>query len=79
MQKLMNLKLRISTKLSDFYRGTNDFKKCYQARTNIVKEEKCYFTTDSHNILGRWRNHSFQLFNVHGVSEVWQTEIHTAQ
>ena len=35
--------------------------------------------TDSHSILARWRNHFSQLFNVHGVSEVRQTEIHTAE
>ena len=33
---------------------------------------------DSHSILARWRNHFSQLLNVHGVSDVGQTEIHTA-
>jgi hypothetical protein len=27
----------------------------------------------------RWRNHFSQLFSVHGVSDVRQTEIHTAE
>ena len=35
--------------------------------------------TDTHSILARWRNHFSQLFNVHGVSDVRQTEIHTAE
>ena len=35
--------------------------------------------TVSHIILARKRNHSSQLFNVHGVSDVRQTEIHTAE
>jgi hypothetical protein len=35
--------------------------------------------TDCHSILARWRNHFFQLFNVHGVNDVRQTEIHTAE
>jgi hypothetical protein len=35
--------------------------------------------TDTHSILARWRNHFSQLFNVHGVSGVRQTEIHTAE
>jgi len=26
-----------------------------------------------------WRNHFFQLFSVHGVSDLRQTEIHTAE
>jgi len=29
--------------------------------------------------LARWRNQFSQLFNVHGVSNVKQTEIHTAE
>jgi len=29
--------------------------------------------------LARWRNRSSQLLNVHGVSDVRQTEIHTAE
>ena len=34
---------------------------------------------DSHSILTKWRKYLFQLFNVHGVSDVRQTEIHTAE
>jgi len=35
--------------------------------------------TDSHSILTKWRNYFSHLFNVHGVSVVRQTEIHTAE
>jgi hypothetical protein len=35
--------------------------------------------TGSFSILARWRNHFSQLFNVHGVSDVRQIEIHTAE
>jgi hypothetical protein len=35
--------------------------------------------TDSHSILAMGRNHFYQLFNVHGVSDVRQKEIHTAE
>ena len=35
--------------------------------------------TDCHIILVRWRNHLSQLFTVHGVSDVRQAEIHTAE
>ena len=35
--------------------------------------------TDSHSILARWKKHFSQLLNVHGVNDVRQTEIHTAQ
>jgi len=34
---------------------------------------------DSHRIVARWRNDFSQLFNVHGVGNVRQTEIHTAE
>jgi hypothetical protein len=61
------------------YRGINDFKKCYQPRTNVVKDEKGDLVADSHSILVRWRNHLFQLLNVHGVNDVRQTEIQTAE
>jgi hypothetical protein len=30
-------------------------------------------------MLARWRNHVSQLFNVHGVNDVRQTEINTAE
>jgi len=33
----------------------------------------------SHSILARWRNHFCQLLNVHGVNDVGQSEIHTAE
>ena len=59
--------------------GINDFKKGYQPRTNIVQDEKRDLVTDAHSILARWRNHFSQLFSVHGESDVWQTEIHTAE
>jgi len=35
--------------------------------------------TDSPSVLGRWRNHFYQLLNVHEVSDVRQTEIVTAE
>jgi hypothetical protein len=61
----------------DLYRGINDFKKGYQPRTNV--DEKGDLVADSHSVLARWRNHFFQLLNVHGVNFVRQTEIHTAE
>jgi hypothetical protein len=57
------------------YKGINDFKRGYQPRINIVKDEKCDLVTDYHNILARWRNHISQLLNVLGVSDVRQTKI----
>ena len=67
--------------IRDFYRGISDFKKGYQPRctSNIVKDEKGDLVADSHGIVARWRNYFSQLFNVHGVKDVGQAEIHTAE
>jgi len=65
--------------IRDLYRGINDFKKGYQTRCNIVKDEKGDLVAESHSIVARWRNYFFQLFNVHGVKDVGQAEIHTAE
>ena len=59
--------------IRDLYRGINDFKKRYQPRCNIVKDEKGDLVADSHSIVDRWRNYFSQLFNVHGVKDVGQT------
>jgi len=61
------------------YRGISDLKKVYHPRTNIVKDWKGDLVADSHSILARWRNYFSHLLNVHGVNDVRQTEIHTAE
>jgi hypothetical protein len=63
-------------------RGINYFKKGCQPRANIVKDEKDEkydLVTDSYGILARWRNYFSQLLNVHGVKNVRQTEMYTAE
>jgi hypothetical protein len=57
----------------------NEFEKGYQPRTNMVKEENGDLLADSHSILNRWKNYFCQLLNVHGVNDVRQTEIQTAE
>jgi len=52
--------------------------KCYQPRTSIVQDEKRDLVSGPHSILARWSNHFSQLFNIRGVSDFRQTEIHTA-
>jgi hypothetical protein len=37
--------------IRDLYRGINDFKRGYQPRTNLVKDENGDLLADSHNIL----------------------------
>ena len=39
--------------IRDSYRGINDFKKGYQPRCNIVKDEKGDLVADSHSIVDR--------------------------
>ena len=63
----------------DLYRGISDFKKGYQPRCNIVKEEKCDLVADCHSISARWRKYFSQLLDVQEVNEVRQMEIHTAE
>ncbi|PNF34871.1 hypothetical protein B7P43_G03116 [Cryptotermes secundus] len=65
--------------IRDLYRGINDFKRGYQPSSNLVKDENGDLLADSHNILNRWRNYYSQLLNVRRVSDVRQTEIHTAE
>ena len=64
--------------IRDMYRGINDFKKGYQPRTDIIKDEKGNLVADCNSVLGRWRNHFPQLLNVHRVNDDDQTEVHTA-
>jgi len=61
------------------HRGINNFKKGYQPRTNIVKDDKVDLVADSHSNLARWRNYFSLILNVHGINDVRQTEIHTAE
>jgi hypothetical protein len=60
-------------------RGINYFKRGYQLRSNLVKDENGDLLADSHNILNRWKNYFAQLLNVHRASAVRQIEIHTAE
>ena len=48
-------------------------------RTNIVKDETGDLVTSSYIILGMWRKHRFQLFNVLMVKYVRPTVIHTTE
>ena len=65
--------------IRDLYSVINDFKKGYQPRCSIVKDEKGDIVAETHSIVVRWRNYLSQLFNVHGVKDVGQAEIHSAE
>jgi hypothetical protein len=65
--------------IRDLYRGTNEFKKGYQPRTNLVKDEKGDLLVDPHKIVNRWRDYFCQPLNVQRVGDIRQTEIQTAE
>jgi hypothetical protein len=65
--------------IRDMYRGIIGFKRGYQLRNNLVKDENGDLLVDSHNIFNRWKNYFSQLLNVHNVSDVRQIEVHTAE
>jgi hypothetical protein len=48
------------------YRGINEFTKCHQPITNIIKDDNGDLLADSHNILNRWKNYFCQVVNVRG-------------
>ena len=59
----MKLNSKINN-IRDLYRGIKDFKKGYQPRTIIVKDEKGDLVGDSHSIMTRWRNYFSQLLGL---------------
>jgi hypothetical protein len=64
--------------IRDVHRGINEFKRGYQPTSNTVKDENGDLLAHAH-IFNGWKNCFFQLLNVHRVSDVTQTEIHTAE
>jgi hypothetical protein len=65
--------------IRDLYRGINEFKKAYQPRINVIKDENGNLLTDPQSVLNRWKNFFNQLLNVLGVHDVRQMDIHTAE
>jgi hypothetical protein len=65
-----NEKEYLKGKINELYRGINKFKRGYQPRNNLVKDENGDLLADSYNILNRWKNYLSQLLNVHNINEV---------
>jgi hypothetical protein len=61
------------------YKGINEFKKGYQPRINIIKDENGNLLADPHSVLNRWKHFFNQVLNVHMVHDVRQMDIHTAE
>jgi hypothetical protein len=64
--------------IRDLYRGTNEFKKGYQLRINIIKDENGNLLADPQSVLNRWKNFCNKVLNVHGVHNARQ-DIQTAE
>jgi hypothetical protein len=64
--------------IRDLYRRINEFKRSYQPRNNLVKDENGDLLADSLGIFNRWKNYCSQLLNVHNVSNVSQIEVHNS-
>jgi hypothetical protein len=58
--------------IRDVYRGINEFKKGYQPRTNLVKDERGDLLAHTHKSLNRWKNYFCQILNIHGAGGVRQ-------
>jgi hypothetical protein len=56
-----------------------EFKKGYQPRTKLVKDENDDLLADSHSILNRRKSYFCELLNIHGINDVRQTEVHVAE
>jgi hypothetical protein len=53
--------------IRDLYRSINEFKKGYQPRTNLLKDERGHLLADPHKSLNTWKNYFCQLLNVHAA------------
>jgi hypothetical protein len=65
--------------IKDLHRGINGFKRGYQPRINLVKDENGHLFAYSHNILNQWKKYFSQLLNVHNITDVRQIEVHMAE
>jgi hypothetical protein len=61
--------------IRDLYRNINEFKKGYQPRINIIKDENSNMLADPRSVMNSWKSIFNQVINVHGVHDVRQTDI----
>jgi hypothetical protein len=74
----MSLQRTVRTRTSE-NRGKNEFKRGYQPRSNLVKDENGDLLADSKNIFSKHKNYFAQLVNMHRVGEYRQSDINTAE
>jgi hypothetical protein len=69
--KINDIELNIKNKnIKEFYRGITEFKKCYQPKSILVKDERGDLLADPQKILTRWKNYFCQLLNVQGAGGI---------
>jgi hypothetical protein len=66
----MSLKLIIKTKILEICRVINEFKKGYQPRIIIMKDENSNLLADPQSVLNSWKNFFNQVLKVHGIHDV---------
>jgi hypothetical protein len=65
--KINEIELNSNNKnIRNLYRGITEFKKGYQPKTNLIKDERGDLLADPQKILTRWKNYFCQLLNVQG-------------
>jgi hypothetical protein len=78
--KINEIELNSKNKnIRDTYRSITEFKKGYQPKTNLVKDERGDILVDPQKILTMWKNYFCQLLNVQGAGGIRQTEIYPAE
>jgi hypothetical protein len=65
--------------IRDLYKSINEFKKRYQSRINIIKDENGNLVADPQNVLNRLKNFFNQVLTVNGVHYVRQMDIHMVE
>jgi predicted site-specific integrase-resolvase len=65
--------------IRDLYRGINKFKRGYQPRNNLLKDENGKLLTDSHYILNRWKSYFSQLLNMPNINDIRHIAVRKAE
>jgi hypothetical protein len=65
--------------ITDLYGDISEFTKGYQPGTNIIKDANGHLLTHLQSVLNRWKNFFNQVPILHGIHDVRQMAIHTAE
>jgi hypothetical protein len=68
-----------NTNIRDLYRGISEFKKGYKHRINFITYENFNLLAYPQNFLNRWKNFFNHVLNVHGIDNIRQNDVQTAE